>query len=190
MFFARRVVLVEGDTERFLLPPLAAMLTDSGRRLDFDQRRISIISMDTKDNVVNYLKILDEFEIDVFAVLDKDFLEGGTCRTLVKYLRAKGKNIDDSNNTQLAKDLAAQGICVLSRGEIEDYIPEADVALASGLPLTTVHTEIARASKTSNAFKKLFHSGKPTYGRQLADFYVQRGSVPTDLGGLIRHLSA
>jgi putative ATP-dependent endonuclease of OLD family len=58
MFFARRVILVEGDTERFLFPPIASVLDQNGS-MEFDRQRISIISMDTKDNVVNYLKILD-----------------------------------------------------------------------------------------------------------------------------------
>lgn len=190
MFFARRVVLVEGDTERFLLPPLATMLTESGRALDFDQRRISVLSMDTKDNVVNYLKILDEFEIDVFAVLDRDFIGGGTCKSLVGYLRAKGLTIDDSSEAQLRQDLTAQRIFVLSKGETEDYIPDVDVASCTGVSIATVRAEIAKAPKTSNAFKRMFHSGKPAYGRQLAEFYARQGRVPTALEPLIRRLSA
>jgi len=62
MFFAQKVLLVEGDTERFLLPPLSSMLSQNGKTLDFNQQQISVVVMDGKDNIVNFLKILDEFE--------------------------------------------------------------------------------------------------------------------------------
>lgn len=185
MFFAKRVVLVEGDTERFLLPPISSLVTVRGKPADFDLHQISVVSMDTKDNIVNFLRILDEFEIETRAVLDADFLGGTSCGPLVAYLRGRGKSIDDSNDSNLRKSLWAQGILVLQRGEIENYVPESDVAAVSGRPLSTVQTEMASSSKMSNTFKKLFGAPKPVYARQLAEHYVGAGVVPADLGKLI-----
>src|SRR5581483_2822841 len=49
MFFAKRVILVEGDTERFLLPPISTLLTVQGKPADFDVRQISVVLMHSKD---------------------------------------------------------------------------------------------------------------------------------------------
>ncbi len=103
---------------------------------------------------------------------------------------SKGKTIDDSNDTNLIRDLIPCGVIVLSKGEIEDYIPDADVASITGKSLANVQTQCGAITKRSEAFRKLFGSGKPIYGRQISEFYVQAGSVPPDLERLIRRLSA
>ncbi len=188
MVFARRVILVEGDTERFLLPPLSPMVGKGRKSCDFDIGQISVVVMHTKDNIVNFLRILDEFSIETRAVLDNDFLNGSSCRALVKYLRSKGNEIDDSDDTKLRQSLWQAGILVLKKGEIENYIPESDVAALTGQPVNAVQLEI-KSAKTSEAFKKLFGSPKPIYARQIAEHYVASGKVPADLEKLIRQLT-
>lgn len=183
MFFARRVVLVEGPTERFLLPPLSRMVLHKGTTLDFDRRRISVVEMGGKTGVINFLRLLDEFRIDTRVILDRDFLGDPNCAKLVAYLRSKGKEIDDSSQSALGKDLWRAGICVLRKGEVENYIPEGDAATVSGRSLPEVQEMIL--PRASQGFKKLFGLSKPMYARQLANFYVRSGTVPQDLERLI-----
>ena len=189
MFFAKKVVLVEGDTEKFLLPPLAAMLSDAHGSLNFDRRGISIISMDTKDNVVNYLKILNEFEIDTVVMLDHDFLRGSSCKALVSYLKTANKAVDDSSETTLVKDFKIHNIIVLRKGEIEDYVPEADLAAITGKSVSEIQSKISASKKTSDAFKQLFKTSKPMYARQIAEHYVATSSMPQLIEQIIKHIS-
>ena len=190
MFFARRVLLIEGATERFLLPPLSALVQSKGQSLDFDREQVSVVELNGKGSVVNFLKILDSFEIDGRAILDKDFLGDSTCRSLVAYFAETGRLVDDSTESQLRKDLRKYGVIVLQQGEIEDYIPEADVVAASGRSLADVQAEFATADKRSTAFKKLFGTTKPLYARQLADYYVGHDNVPEQIASLIAHVVA
>jgi putative ATP-dependent endonuclease of OLD family len=186
MFFAKRVVLVEGPTERFLLPPLSKMITSDLTTLDYDRLRYSIVELAGKTSLLNYLRILDEFSIDTRAILDRDFLGDQTCSKLVEYLRRRGMAIDDSNSRALQESLWSAGIMVLPKGEIENYIPEADAAAVSGKSLAEVQAALGASSKASDAFRKLFGGiGKPLYARQLADYYTGTETVPKDLEDLI-----
>ncbi|MFZ1155356.1 MAG: AAA family ATPase [Solirubrobacteraceae bacterium] len=188
MFFARRVLLVEGATERFLLPPLSTLVQSSGQVLDFDRERVSVVELNGKGSVLSFLKILDSFEIETRAILDKDFLGDSTCRSLVSYFNQTDRPVDDSTDAKLRSDLRKYGVIVLREGEIEDYIPEADVATVSGRSPAEVQTEFAAADKRSAAFRKLFGTTKPLYARQLAEYYVEHNTVPEKLAPLIAHV--
>jgi predicted ATP-dependent endonuclease of OLD family len=189
MFFARRVLLVEGATERFLLPPLATLTQSCGDSLDFDREQISLIELSGKGSIVSFAKILDSFKIDWRAIVDRDFLGDSTCKTLVKYFNSTARPIDDSTDEALRADLRTHGIIVLQHGEIENLVPEADVAAASGKPVAEVQAVCAAAPKRSDAFKKLFGTTKPLYARQLADEYLAKGAVPGALASLIEHVA-
>jgi predicted ATPase len=188
MFFARRVLLVEGATERFLLPPLSSLIQSDGQSLDFNRAQLSVIELNGKGSIVSFLKILDSFAIEGRAILDKDFLGDSTCRSLVTYFNATGRPVDDSTDTKLRSDLRKYGVIVLRHGEIEDYIPEADVAAISGRSLAEVQTEFAATDKRSTAFRKLFGETKPLYARLLAEHYVHHDNVPDKLASLLTHV--
>lgn len=190
MFFARRVLLVEGATERFLLPPLSSMIVEGGRSLDFDERQLSVIELAGKGSVLSFVKILDSFGIEARAILDDDFLGDRICEKLVKYLQDTKRPIDATSAVTIRKDLLHHGVVVLSKGEIEDYVPATDVAAVSGRSLSEVQAAINAAGKTSDAFKKLFGDAKPVYARRLADHYTSQGAVPSDLERLVKHVSA
>jgi predicted ATP-dependent endonuclease of OLD family len=190
IFFARRAVLVEGATERFLLPPLSPLVQRKGRDLDFGRSCISVVDIGGKSSVTAYLKLLYEFEIEAFAILDNDFLGDRSCSTTVQYLRGRGAEIDDSTPDALRRDLAKLNIIVLSKGEIEDYVPEPDVVAASEQDAATVHQLLAGHSKTSDAFKAVFRMGKPQYAQVLADLYVSRRAIPSDMERLIAKIGS
>jgi CRISPR-associated exonuclease Cas4 len=65
LFFARTVVLVEGETEERVLPVLASKL---GRRVD----DISVVDCGGKNNLVAYIKLLNEFHIPYVVAHDED----------------------------------------------------------------------------------------------------------------------
>lgn len=65
LFFARTVVLVEGETEQRVLPVLASKL---GRRAD----DMSVVDCGGKNNLVAYIELLNEFHIPYVVVHDED----------------------------------------------------------------------------------------------------------------------
>lgn len=65
IFFARKVLLVEGPVEKYGLPKLAHVL---GQRFE----QLSIISCDGKDNIPHYATICHAFAIPAFVLFDLD----------------------------------------------------------------------------------------------------------------------
>jgi CRISPR-associated exonuclease Cas4 len=65
MFFARRVVLVEGETEKVILPYLA-------KKLDIHDPDVSIIDCGSKHNLPLYIEIVKAFEIPYLVIHDED----------------------------------------------------------------------------------------------------------------------
>jgi predicted ATP-dependent endonuclease of OLD family len=185
IFFARRAILVEGPTERFLLPPLSELVERDRKSMDFGRSGTSVIDMGGKSGVVPYLKLLREFSIEARALLDDDFLGGADCKKLVAYLQSRGDKVDDSDPKKLRSSLAKLGVVVLSKGEIEDYVPLPDVAAASGKSESEVSAVLGRTAKTSDAFKQIFDTNKPQYAQILAAHYVSEEEVPKDLDRII-----
>ena len=65
MFFARKVILVEGESEKVVLPYLSD-------RLGFYKPDVSIIDCGSKFNLPLYIALLKNFEIPHIAVFDED----------------------------------------------------------------------------------------------------------------------
>ena len=73
-FFGRKVLLVEGDTEKGAFPLIAAK-----NGIDFEERSCTLIQMGGADNVQPMLQIFNVFGIKAYAFLDKDkFNQYGT----------------------------------------------------------------------------------------------------------------
>lgn len=183
LLFSSRVVLVEGDTERFLLPAISRRVTHKGASLDFSQSATAVINVGGKSGLIPYLRILDAFSIEARAILDRDFLDGPELKALIRYLSDRGHTIDDSDETTLRLGLLELGIAVLSKGEIEDYVPVADVVATTGRTEQEVRDAIV-TERTGKAFEKLFGSGKPQYALALAAHY-ENADVPEELERLI-----
>ncbi len=65
LFFAKRVVLVEGATEQALLPFVA-------RRIECFDSDVSVIECGSKHNIMLYIKLLNAFEIPYVVIHDED----------------------------------------------------------------------------------------------------------------------
>lgn len=65
LFFARRVILVEGETEERVLPVLA-------KRLGCWDPEVSVIDCGSKNNLVSYIGLLNQFRIPYLVVHDED----------------------------------------------------------------------------------------------------------------------
>jgi len=65
--FSKTVILVEGDTEFGAVPVFSEDLD-----LDLDKQGVGLIKLDGADGVLKYLELFEAFNIDAFAILDKD----------------------------------------------------------------------------------------------------------------------
>ncbi len=74
MFFADKVILVEGG-EEYLLPAIANKLLKKDNALDF--HNISVIRVGGKRQFNIYIKILRDLGIDFFVLADFDFIMSG-----------------------------------------------------------------------------------------------------------------
>lgn len=66
-FFAKKIILIEGDTEKYALPNYFL-----AKGFDLDVNRIAIISAGSVDNIAYLLLIFNEFRIPCYAIFDGD----------------------------------------------------------------------------------------------------------------------
>lgn len=120
LFFADKVILVEGDTEKFLLPSIAKQINTE---YDFDKKNYSIIDVASKANLDIYIELLNKFNIPWISLLDKDVLnqESKKIRTKLNQKFSCGIDISNVDEGYLINEFKQNGIYILSYGEIENY---------------------------------------------------------------------
>lgn len=189
MFFSDKVLLVEGDTEKQLLPALGRLTlvnenNNNGYYCDFDKANIGIIRLDGKENLINFIKILEAFKIPYLALLDNDFLQSPQLKDICQKF-----GIKNSNNSQLVQELKNNNIIVNTKGEIEDLIPDNDLAAITGKTVQDIQnikvTFQREGRKTSDAFcggrrrsNGIFNKGKIAYAIDIANYYERQNKNP------------
>lgn len=66
-FFAKKIVLIEGETEKYALPNYF-----KSKGFDLDAHRIALISAGSVDNITYLLLIFNEFRIPCYVIFDGD----------------------------------------------------------------------------------------------------------------------
>jgi len=72
MFFSKKVVLVEGDTEKFILPFWALKLVQKDKKYDFSSNNICVIECGGKTNMHIFMRVLNKFKIPYVVIHDID----------------------------------------------------------------------------------------------------------------------
>jgi len=72
MFFSKKVVLVEGDTEKFILPFWASRLAQKDKKYDFSSNNICVIECGGKTNIHIFMRVLNKFKISYVVIHDVD----------------------------------------------------------------------------------------------------------------------
>mgnify|MGYP006284601905 CR=1 FL=1 len=72
LFFARRVVLVEGDTEKFIIPYWASKLIAQDNNYDFSANNTCVIECGGKTNLHIFMRVLNQFRIPYIVIHDID----------------------------------------------------------------------------------------------------------------------
>ncbi len=208
MFMSDGVILVEGDTEKHIFSALGELTLLNPDKpedayCDFDKANIAVIRLNGKENLLNFITILNAFDIRFTAVLDKDFTGSTHFRKTCEMY-----GVDYSDGETARKTLKDKHILVSSRGEIEDLIPDSDLIemlyeyeleqnpeipderkpeLRASLSAKVKKLKAEHSDKTSKALESIFGGvGKSTYAIRIAEFYRGRESHPFE--GLLRYL--
>lgn len=72
MFFSKKVVLVEGDTERFIVPFWATKFTEKDKKYDLSANNICVAECGGKTNMHIFMRVLNKFKIPYIAIHDVD----------------------------------------------------------------------------------------------------------------------
>jgi hypothetical protein len=118
LFFADKVILVEGATEKILLPSIASQIIPG---YDFDRRNISLIDVGSKSNFLIFLKLLKAYEKEWHVIIDKDILDGVSKTNLKDIASFSGVEIANLSADDIIRTLKSKNIYILSYGEIENY---------------------------------------------------------------------
>ena len=72
VFFSKKAVLVEGDTEKFMIPFWASKYTESDSKYDFQANNICVIDCGGKTNIHIFMRVLNRFKIPYVVIHDID----------------------------------------------------------------------------------------------------------------------
>lgn len=120
LFFADKVILVEGETEKILLPVIAKQVN---KKNDFDKMNYSIIEVGSKANLDIFIELLTKFNIPWLSLLDKDVLNKESKKVISNLNQKFSCEVDVSSTDEeyLIRKFKQNGIYILSYGEIENY---------------------------------------------------------------------
>lgn len=133
LFFAKKVVLVEGDCEKVTFPRIAKKMNK-----DLNAHGISVIECGSKFNLSFFMKILNAFKIPYVVVHDVDPVDKSLAGDKLK----EAKKLNKVNKT-------IQSTLVASLGKIEPMDPDFEHILG-----ITRH-QADKLGKPYTAFKKL-----------------------------------
>ena len=72
LFFSKKVVLVEGDTEKFILPFWASNLATQDKKYDLTAQNICVVECGGKTNLHVFMRVLNRFRIPYIVIHDID----------------------------------------------------------------------------------------------------------------------
>ncbi len=72
MFFAKKVIIVEGDTEKFIIPFCASELAELDKKYDLTANNICVVESGGKNNIHIFMRVLNKFEIPYVVLHDVD----------------------------------------------------------------------------------------------------------------------
>ncbi len=179
MFFSTKVILVEGETEKIMFPELSKNIElETGKELNYYKNNYSVCSVGGKENIWTYMKILNNFNIQVRAIVDDDFLDMKKSYSKICDYYSINKDLPKDELRQKFKEI---GIYAIEQGETEDLIPNNDLIYLTGKSLDEISEIKGRYSKTSKAFEKeLFFKSKPEIAYEIVEYYLRIGQSPFD----------
>lgn len=140
LFFAKKVVLVEGPTDKTVLPQLAT-------KLGVFRHEYTIVDCGSKDAIPNYLRLLNRFKIPYVVVYDKDHQTGKLPDAILSADKSSQK-IESNVDTALGKTIVLENDIEEEIGILESekkkgpYIAVAHVCKSDFIMSDTLQTKV------------------------------------------------
>lgn len=123
--FAKSVILVEGDTEYGAVPVFAERLD-----YDLDEENVGLVKLDGADGVLKYLELFDAYNIDAFAILDKDKEEAYTGNPKINFTNGEDfeeevfDNYSFKRYVKYLKSISKHSFLIrILRDKVDDFNP-------------------------------------------------------------------
>lgn len=97
LFFAKKIILVEGQTDKTILPYLA-------KQMNVFTNEYTVIDCASKDNIPLYIKLLNGFKLKYIAVYDKDY-QAYKREDAIASANTSSQNIEDAIDTEFGKSV-------------------------------------------------------------------------------------
>lgn len=140
LFFARKVVLIEGPTEKTVLPLLA-------QRLNLFRHDYTLIDCGSKDCIPNYLQLLNNFKIPYVVVYDLDH-QAGKSSDAIASADKSSERIEELINNDLGKS-------VVLVNDIEEEIGINDLSCKHKPYIALTHIESTDFIFSASLHKKI-----------------------------------
>lgn len=95
LFFAKKIILVEGQTDKSVIPMIA-------KELDVFKFEYSIIDCGSKNNIPQYINLLNKFRLSYVAVYDRDHQGHKDPKSIVT-ADISSRTIEDAVDSQLGR---------------------------------------------------------------------------------------
>ncbi len=132
LFFAKKVILVEGDTEKFIIPFCSSELVEHDKKYDLLAKNICIVECGGKYNIHIFMRVLNQFKIPYVVIHDVDpidFPEDKPAKTDKEQQKLKTFKENDFIRSALAEDIGKiirvnpelENISGVSRSQTDKY---------------------------------------------------------------------
>lgn len=138
LFFAKKVILLEGQTDKSVIPLLA-------KKIDSFRYDYTLIDCGSKDTIPQYINLLNKFRLEYIVVYDKDH-QIGKSGDAIATADKSSKLIEDNIDTTLGKT-------IILINDIEEEIGMTEKVSSNKAYLAISHIE-SDAFQISNTFKK------------------------------------
>ncbi|MEE9402530.1 MAG: AAA family ATPase [Desulfobacteria bacterium] len=126
LFFAQKVVLTEGPTDKMVLPLLA-------HKLGIFRHDYTLVDCGSKDSMPSYIQLLNRFEIPYVVVYDRDHQAGKLTDAIV--------SADKASERVESRIDATFGQCVVLVNDIEEELGITDAAKKTKPYVALAHVE-------------------------------------------------
>ncbi|PIR82027.1 MAG: hypothetical protein COU21_00805 [Candidatus Komeilibacteria bacterium CG10_big_fil_rev_8_21_14_0_10_36_65] len=152
MFFADKVVLVEGSSDRLLTRGLIDKFYEG-------DKDIKVVETHGKGNINIYADLLNIFKIPFIIVLDRDAVKSHHLAEIMRHLKI---NLPIDNDDQLIAVLKKENIFVFANGSLEANYPkkyqQKDSKTANALQAANLITPEEFNSKTMRNLREIIFS--------------------------------
>ncbi len=126
LFFARKVVLTEGPTDKTVLPLLA-------HKLGIFRHDYTLVDCGSKDSMPSYIQLLNRFRIPYVVVYDRDHQAGKLADAIA--------SADKASERVESRVDAALGQCIVLVNDIEEELSITDAAKKTKPYVALAHVE-------------------------------------------------